>query len=195
MYKSLKPDIQSSGPYPAHWVKPYSRVGHLQIVETDGKEHGLITDLIVQLSLRGSFNLIAVDEWLPDRDTLYRSIRRYTLRIKEVMDQPHIKRPMTCLQLNDLLMQADMQGRPTLILNFFYHFYNADVEMSLRERILQQCCQYTRQLSLRHPVTVLVPRLSREEYTQFFPILASVADEIVPVAEWSAMKTCQGLLF
>jgi len=78
-----------------HWVKSY-RLGHLQIVETDGKEHETLTKLIVQLALRGSFNLIAVDEWLPDRDTLQRSVRRYTLKIKETLDNPIIKRPVFC---------------------------------------------------------------------------------------------------
>ena len=195
MNKPENQDIRHPGSYPAHWIRPYSRVGHLQIVETDGKEHPMLTELIVQLALRGSFNLIAVDEWLPDRDTLYRSIRRHTLRIQEVMERPHIKRPMTCLQLKDLLLEADMQNRPVLISNFLYHFYNADVELSLRERILKRCCQYTRVLSRCNPVIVIVPRLSREEYTRFFPVLASVADEIIPIAEWSVIEASQVSLF
>jgi hypothetical protein len=37
-----------------------------------------------------AYNLIAVDEWLPDRDTLYRSVRRYTLRIDETLHRPKI---------------------------------------------------------------------------------------------------------
>ena len=178
----------------AHWVKSY-KLGHLQIVETDGKEHAMITELIVQLSLRGSFNLIAVDEWLPDRDTLYRSVRRYTLKIEKTLDNPRIKRPMTCYQLKDLLMEADMQSRPTLMSNFFYHLYNADVQLSLRERILKQCCQCTKSLSLCNPVTVLVPRLSTEEYNRFFPVIADAADEIIPIAEWFPIQASQGSLF
>ena len=188
-------DFQRPTSYLAHWIQPSSRAGYLQIVETDGQEHAMLTDLIVRLSLRGAFQLIAVDEWLPDRNTLSRSIRRHTLRVKEVMDHPQIKRPMTCLQLKDLLMEAGIQNRPVLILNFFYHFYNADVELSLRERILKECCQYTRNISLVTPVVVIVPRLFREEYTRFFPVLASVADEIIPIAEWSVVGTSQGSLF
>ena len=195
MNKTLNPDLQNSRRYPAHWIRSDNRVGYLQIVETDGKEHAMITDLIVRLSLRGSFNLIAVDEWLPDRDTLYRSVRRYTLKVKEAMDRPRIKRPMTCLQLKDLLMETDLQNKPTLIVNYFYHFYNADVELSLRERVLKQCCQYTKSLSLCDPVIVIAPRLSRAEYTRFFPVLASVADEIIPIAEWSVIGVSQGSLF
>ena len=178
----------------AHWVTKY-RLGHLQIVETLGKEREMITKQIVQLALRGAYNLIAVDEWLPDRDTLYREVRRYTLKIEETLDNPNIKRPMTCLQLLDLLMEADMQDKPTLISNFLHHFYNADVELNLRDRILEKCCHYTKSLSFCNPVVVLVPRLSSEDYRRFFPILAAVADEIIPVVERVEAQTFQVSLF
>jgi hypothetical protein len=178
----------------AHWVNTY-RFGHLLLVETVGKESEVITELITQLALRGSFNLIAGDEWVPDRDTLYRSVRRYTLAVEEVLDHPSLMRPMTCLQLLDLLMDADMQNKPTLILDFLHHFYNADVELALRDRILEQCCQYTKRLALSNSVVVLVPRLSTNEYRRFFPLLASIADEIIPVKENAAVEARQKLLF
>jgi len=186
--------VRGNHSFRAHWVSKY-RLGHLQIVETLGKERQTITELIVQLALRGPYNLIAGDEWLPDRDTLYRSVRRYTLKVEETLDHPSLVRPMTCLQLLDLLIEADKQNKPTLILNFFHHFYNADVELSLRDRTLEQCCHYVKRLSLSNPVVILVPRLSTEEYKRFFPILASVADEIIPVAETVAMEASQGSLF
>lgn len=178
----------------AHWI-PSHRLGQLRVVETDGAEHQAITELIVQLALRGPYNLIAVDEWLPDRDTLMRSAHRHTLKIRETLDSPIIKRPMTCLQLKDLLTDADIQTRPTLILNFLYHFYNADVELSLRNRILRQCCHYVKNISLYAPVVIVVPRLFTEDYDRFFPFLAEVADEVVPIAEWSLMEASQGSLF
>lgn len=178
----------------AHWVNT-RQFGYLLLVETAGKEIEVITELITQLALRGSFNLIAGDEWVPDRDTLYRSVRRYTLAVEEVLDHPSLMRPMTCLQLLDLLMEADVQNKPTLILDFLYHFYNADVELSLRDRVLEQCCQYTKRLALSNSVVVLVPRLSTNEYRRFFPLLASIANEIIPVKENPAAETVQDLLF
>ena len=174
----------------AHWVNT-SRLGHLLLVETEGKERKTIIELIVQLALRGTYNLIAGDEWLPDRDTLYRSTRRYTIKVKEILDRPKLVRPMTCLQMLDLLIEADKQNRPTLITNFLHHFYNDDFELSLRDRVLEQCCQYARRLSLSNPVVVLVPRLPTEEYRRFFPVIASVADEIIPVEENPITKASQ----
>ena len=186
--------IRGSHPFRAHWVTKH-QLGYLQIVEMLGKERETITEQIVQLALRGPFHLIAGDEWLPDRDTLYRLVRRYTLRIEETLNNPKLVRPMTCLQLLDLLIEAEKQNKPTLILNFLHHFYNPDVEMPLRDRILEQCCLYAKSLSLSNPVVILVPRLSTDEYNRFFPILAAVADEIVPVAETVAIEASQGSLF
>ena len=180
--------------YSAHWLEPY-RLGHLLLMETIGKKHDRITEAIVQLALQGPFNLIAGDEWLPDRDTLTRSVRRYTVRVTETLGNPRLRRPMTCLQLLDLLMEADQGNRPTLITNFLHHFYNADVELSLRDRVLEQCCQYTTRLSLSNSVVVLVPRLFTEEYNRFFPLLASIANEIIPVEEEPIQEDVQGLLF
>ena len=178
----------------AHWINTY-RFGHLLLVEIVSGENDVITDVITQLALREPFNLIAGDEWLPDRDTLYRSVRRYTLAVEETLDHPNLMRPMTCLQLLDFLMEADMQNKPTLILNFLHHFYNADVELSLRDRILEQCCQYTKRLAFSNSVVVLVPRLSTAEYRRFFPLLASIANEIIPLRENSPANVIQDLLF
>lgn len=192
--QSLQKVEDISSAYTAHWLEPY-RLGHLLLVETIGKKHDRITEAIVQLALQGPFNLIAGDEWLPDRDTLTRAVRRYTVRVTETLDNPRLRRPMTCLQLLDLLMEADKGNRPTLITNFLHHFYNADVELSLRDRVLEQCCQYTKRLSLSNPVVVLVPRLCTEEYKRFFPLLASIANEIIPVEAETIQADVQGQLF
>ncbi len=178
----------------AHWVHA-CRFGDLLLIETAGKEHDKVTEHITQLALRGPFNLIAGDEWLPDRDTLYRSVRRHTLNVEETLEHPKLMRPMTCLQLLDLLMEADLQNRPTLILNFLHHFYNVDVGLSLRDRVLEQCCQYVKRLSFSNSVVVIVPHLCTDEYKRFFPLLAAVASEIIPAQDPPEEKVLQGMLF
>lgn len=175
--------VRNQHPFRAsHWISA-PRLGHLQIVETNSKEHAMITNLIVELALRGAFNLIAVDEWLPDRDTLQRALRRYTLDIEQALHNPKIKRPMTCFQLFDLFSDEEIRNRPTLFLNFLHHFYNADVKLSVRNNVLRQCCQQLKQLSLSNPVVVLVPHMFSEEYKRFFPVLTTVADELISTLE------------
>lgn len=194
MQKSLQVINGDNPVQVAHWMN-IRQLGNLLLVETVGQEHEVVTELIIQLALRGSFNLVAGDEWLPDRDTLYRSVRRFTVKVTETLDHPNIKRPMTCLQMVDLLMEADMQNKPTLILNFLYHFYNVDFELSLRDRKLEQCSQYLKSLSLSNSVVILVPRLFTEDYQRFFPILTAIATEIISVEETIAITASQDVLF
>ena len=42
---------------------------------------------------------------------------------------------------------------------------------------------------------MLVPKLDIEDHKRFFPILAAVADEVIPVVEASEIEVSQGLLF
>jgi hypothetical protein len=178
----------------AHWLTPY-RPGQLLLVKTPDRAHEAITELIVQWTLRGPFYLIAAGEWLPHHDELRVALFRYTTAFDEVLDNLTLSRPFTCLQLLDLLIEANTQNKPILILDFLHLFYDADVDLLLRESTLEQCCQYTKRLSSFNPIVVLVPDLNIEDYRRFFPLIASVADEIVEANKQPAAEASQGLLF
>lgn len=182
--------------YPAHWISPF-QFGQLLVVQTPDKAHQEIIELITQWVLRASFYLIAAGDWIPDHDDLRYSVFRYTNAINETLDNMSLVRARTCFQLLDLLKAANGQNKPVLILDFLHHFYNADVELFTRDEILEQCCQYIKQLSMSNPVVVLVPNLKTEDYRRFFPILAVVSDEIsegkTPVENKNILS--QGLLF
>ena len=180
--------------YVAHWMSPV-QLGQLLLLETNGKEKGNIIELITQWVLRGSFFLIAAGDWFVDHDDLRYSVFRYTNDFDEILDRLRLVRARTCFQLLDLLMAADKENRPVLLLDPLHHFYNADVELSVREQVFDQCCQFIKRLSFSNCVAVLVPKLDSEDHKRFFPILAAIADEIIPVAESSEIMASQGLLF
>ena len=92
-------------------------------------------------------------------------------------------------------MEVDKENKPVLILDPLRHFYNEDVEMSIRDRILEQCCQFAKRLSFSSPVALLVPKLDTEDHKRFFPILAAVADEIIPVEKAAETEASQDSLF
>ena len=178
----------------AHWLMPY-RPGQLLLVKTPDRAHDAITELIVQWTLRGSFYLIAAGEWFPDHDELRYAVFRYTVAFDEVLNNLTLSRPFTCLQLLDLLSEADKQNKPILILDFLHLFFDADVDLSLRESALDQCCQHAKRISSFNPIVVLVPDLNIEDYRRFFPFIASVANEIVDANPQPAVEASQGLLF
>ena len=154
-------------------------------------DHNGLTELIARLALRGPFHLITGGLWLPDQDGLRRSVRWYTTEVEETLDHPILGRPSTCLQMLDQLDSADFQDHPILILDFLHFFYDPDVDFALRQRVLEQCCQCLRQLARSKPVVVLVYHLVMDEYQFFFPILESVADEIIEVQESAALPASQ----
>lgn len=186
--------VQGNDPYRIHWIRP-SQFGPLLLIETAGRETERITELITQWVLRGSFHLIAGSNCMPDYDDLQYSVSRYTNAFNEALDQMTLVRARTCFQLLDLLKAADRQNKPVLILDFLYHFYNQDLKLSLRDHILEECCQYTKRLALCNPVAVLVPKLKTEDYNRFYPLLAGIADEILSKEENWHSNLSQGLLF
>lgn len=181
--------------YAAHWLNPI-KLGQLLIQETLGKERERVVELITQWVLRGSFFLIAAGDWFVDHDDLRHSLFRFTNDFDEILDSRlRLVRARTCFQLLDLLMEADNENQPVLILDPLHHFYNADVGLSTRDRVLEQCCQYIKRLSLSNPVALLVPKLDVGEYKRFFPLLAAIADEFIPVVEATEIEVSQGSLF
>ncbi|HEX9331494.1 MAG TPA: hypothetical protein VF896_06385 [Anaerolineales bacterium] len=180
--------------YLAHWISPF-QFGQLLLLETDGRERENLIELITQWTLRGSFFLIVAGDWFVDHDEVRYSVFRYTNDFDKILDRLRLVRARTCFQFLDLLMEADKENKSVLILDPLHHFYNADVELSIRDRILAQCCQFTKRLSLSNYVAVLVPKLDTEDHRRFFSILAAIADEIIPVEEASEMEVSQDSLF
>jgi hypothetical protein len=181
-------------PYTIRQANPSQR-GYLLLVKTAGRERETITELIAQWALRGAFYLIAAGEWLPDHDNVRYAVYRYTTAIEETLDHLTLARPFTCFQLLDLLMEAGNQHKPVLILDFLHLFHDDDVELSLRQRILEGCCQSTKHLSLTNLVAMLVPTMPTEAYRRFFPLLAAVADEILEIEKAKETEITQSTLF
>lgn len=181
--------------YIAHWITSF-QFGQLLIQETIGKEREKVIELISRWVLHGSCFIIIAGDWFVDHDDLRYSLFQYTNNFDEVLDRRlRLVRARTCFQLLDLLTEADTQNQPVLILDPLHHFYNQDVDLSTRDHVFEQCCQFTKRLSLSNPVALLVPKLEIEDHKRYFPILAAVADEVILVDDVSEIEPSQRLLF
>ena len=169
--------------------------GQLLLLETNGRERENVVELISQWVLRGSFFLIAAGDWFVDHDDVRYAVFRYTNDFDEILDRLRLVRARTCFQLLDLLIEVDQGNKSILILDPLHHFFNADVELSVRDRVLAQCSQLMKSLSLSNYVALLVPKVDIEDHKRFFPLLAAIADEIITVEVASETKASQGLLF
>lgn len=163
----------------------------VNVVVLDGKPYKELTEMIARLALRGSFHWIVGGEWIPDQDTLRRTVHRHTVHIGEVLDRPTLGRPSTYLQLRDQLVMAGAQPHPLLITDFLNRFYDRDVNLSLRQRVLKECCQLVKLLAKTRPVFILTQYLSSEEYQLFFPMLESIADNVLEVKDHLPLPAIQ----
>ena len=181
--------------YTAHWITSF-QFGQLLIQETIGKEREKVIELITQWVLRGSLFLIVAGDWFVDHDDLRYSLFRYTNNFDDVLNRRlRLVRARTCFKLLHLLTEADNENQPVLILDPLHHFYNKDVDPSTRDHVFEQCCQFTKRLSLSNPVALLVPKLDIEDHKRYFPMLAAVADEVISVDEVSEIEPAQRLSF
>lgn len=178
----------------AHWLQPH-HLGQLLLVKTTDRDPKTIIELITRWVLRGSFYLIAAGEWLPHHDDLRYSIYKYTSAIADALENLVLARPFTCYQLLDLLMEADQLSRPVLILDYLHLFYDPNVDLALRDSVLEKCCHYVRRLSFFNPVALLVQEVSVEEYRRFFPVVASMADETLEAESEPVAQVSQLALF
>jgi hypothetical protein len=165
-----------------HSLQLVNQPSRLRLIETAGRQSEGITELFAALALRGSFYAIAGGEWLPTY-ALVHSVRRRTIEVQQVLGRVRLARPFTCYQVLDLLEDIRPERDPILVLDFLHHFYNPDIQPSVRQRVLEQCCRHLQRLALLRPLIVFVERMQTEEYGQFFPLVAAAADDILRTDE------------
>ena len=158
------------------------RPGHLLLVETLGPEKEKITEIIAKLILRGPLRIMAGSDWLPAY-ALSRRIRQRSLDVKQILDRLYVARAFTCYQVLDLLEGTRSSGDPLLILDLLHNFYDPDIPLPTRLRILKQCSQHLERLSYHRPVAVLIQQAHNEDYQAFYSVLLPIADEILRVHE------------
>ncbi len=138
--------------------------------------------MFASMALRGSFYAIAGGEWLPTY-ALVQSIRRRTPEVKQVLERVRLARPFTCYQVLDLLEGVRPEPDPILVLDFLHHFYNPDIQPGVRRRVLEGCCRQLQRLALIRPLLVFVEQMPTEEYADYFPLVAAIADDILQTDE------------
>lgn len=166
----------------------------LLVIETPGRSGDAITELFAALALRSSFYAIAGGEWLPTY-ALVRFLRRRTPSLPQVLGRIRLARPFTCYQLLDLLTDIRPERDPVLVLDFLHHFYNPDIPVAVRQRVLEQCCRRLEQLALTRPLLVFVQSLPTEEYQELFPLVERMADRVLQAPEPDRQEALQPSLF
>ena len=153
----------------------------LALIVTLGKARAEMTELIAELILSGPLFVVAGSEWLPAFE-LTRMLRKRTVKIHEITSRLRAARTATCFRLLDSLTNLSPTGEPMLVLDFLHTFYDPDIPIETRFRILQSCCRELERLAFARPVIVTTWEMPHEESEQFLTTLRTVTDQIISFA-------------
>jgi len=131
--------------------------------------------LIAALALRGPAAVLAGSDWVPGYGLAY-EIRRQTVKVKRVLDRLQLARGFTCYQMLDLLVNMGDEPSPLLVLDLLQTFYDPDIPLTVRLRMLRQSASHLQRLSLSRPVAVIIRLISGSDFDRFLPILNAAAD-------------------
>lgn len=147
----------------------------LVLILTKDRARQSKTRLIARLLQQGSLLLVAADEWLPGY-ALPRQIRSRTTEVKNALGRRlRTIGAATSLRLLDSLSGLPASGEPLLVLELLHTFYDPDVNLSLRFRVLRQCCDHLQRIARRRPVMVMMREMPGREYDRFLPLLRGIA--------------------
>lgn len=97
-------------------------------------------------------------------------------------------RPDTYLQFLDLVAESDKRTEPLLILDFLNLFYDKDVDISRRKRMVEKCCEHLQKIKLIRPVTIFMREVPQEDYELFHPVVVSIAEDAVHLERGSLLQ-------
>lgn len=168
-------------------TKPNTSSRHMILEVSASRNRGKITEQIADYALLGSLYVLSGAEWLPSY-ALTRMLRRRTVELDKTMRRVRMARAFTCYQMLNLLETTRPEKEPLLILDLLHIFYNPDIHFRVRIRVLNQCVGHLRRLWTTRPLTIFIRKMEVEEYQQFYPLIARVADEIVEAEEPSVAE-------
>jgi hypothetical protein len=122
---------------------------------------------------------------------LARILRRRTPDYAALLAQVLLSRVFTCYQMAALLSESTFVGQPVLMLDFLATFYDQNVRLADRRRLLRLCLAQLKRLSQQAPVAVWVRQRSLvpEEALDFLDEVQAAAGHIwapvnSPVPAW-----------
>jgi len=114
---------------------------------------------------------------------LARTLRRRTVEIHAALDRVSLSRAFTCYQMETMLATSPAQPSPVLVFDLLATFYDENVSMPERRRLLSQGVRHLRRLSRLAPIAVgarpaLAAARDAPERVQLLEILQESADQV-----------------
>ena len=143
--------------------------------------------MLATLALHSSRVMVVDGGNVFDGYALARELRRQTVHIYSVIDRVKLSRVFTCYQMPARLSQLPEDGTPVVVLDLLGTFFDENISIKKRQRLLYQSLGNLRKLGAVAPVAIWLRTRSiatGEEQQLFHPVL-QIASDIweVPEAE------------
>lgn len=117
-----------------------------------------------------------------------REIRRYSSRVQDILENIYITRAFTCYQAAALLAEASMNQQPLLVLDLLVTFYDENVSLFERIKLLNECIVHLQRVSETAPV-LITNSPPKQQDDPFYKILEESAERT-----WSMEPPSQAVL-
>ena len=137
----------------------------------------MMTILTARLALTGRVRLVDAGNCF-DGYGLARLLRQQTSAWQQALERVSVARAFTCYQVETLLTELVADFSPVLVLNLLDTFYDENVKLGERTRLLQVSLAELRRLCSAASVAVSTCYPTREQPTELLEMLASAAGQV-----------------
>src|SRR5512135_160510 len=137
----------------------------------------MMTILTARLALTGRVRLVDAGNCF-DGYGLARQLRQQTPDWQQALERVSVARAFTCYQVETLLSESVVDFSPVLVLNLLDTFYDENVKLAERLRLLEVSLGELRRLRQTASVAVSASLPSRDQPGELLEILASAAGQV-----------------
>lgn len=132
---------------------PELQLAQLGVVILPHDRRGLMLDLAASLAESGPLRVLDGGNQF-NAYLVARALRSRTVDVQRMLTRIRLARAFTCYQVSALLASEAAVGIPTLVLDLLSTFYDENVPLPERWRLLRQCLVHLRRLSRTAPLVV-----------------------------------------
>lgn len=158
---------------------PELHSGRLSVIVSPSQAAQLVLEMIARLALRAPVRVLDGGNRF-NAYTVARLLHQRTSQVETVLKRIRVARSFTCYQMAVLLENTPHDLRPTLVLNLLVNFYDENISLDERQRLLHDSINELRRLSRYAPVMVSarLPKPEQPERWEFIEVLESAADQV-----------------
>jgi hypothetical protein len=173
-------------PYPQPAVEYRKKMDHsLQlsprqlhlVIAPHRAQRQMMTILTARLALAGKVRLVDAGNCF-DGYGLARQLRQQTSSWQQALERVSVARAFTCYQVETLLSESVADIAPVLVLNLLDTFYDENVKLPERMRLLQVSLAELRRLCRMASVAVSASLPTRDQPTELLERLAESAGQV-----------------